>query len=235
MTFEINKTGRIGELVFHNPPVNAYGPEGYRAIADALHELARADEVDVLILRGEGRGFCAGVDTKRLTEDPASVPAMNRAFFDAAEAVHKFPVPVIAAVHGYALGAGLALAGASDIILAARGARFGLPEINVGLLGGASHALRILPLGKVRWMYFTGEPIDAEEAWRLGGVEAVMEPDMVTGAAFELAEKIASKSGRGLRMAKEALNGIEPVDLEKNYRYEQGFTFEITHSPKAGE
>jgi enoyl-CoA hydratase len=155
---------------------------------------------------------------------------MNRAFFDTAAAIHHFPVPVISAVHGHALGAGLAMAGASDIIVAAEGARFGLPEVNVGLLGGASHALRILPLAKVRTMYFTGEPITAEEMYRLGAVETVVPHEDLLPVAEDLAGRIASKPSRTLRFAKQAMNGIEPVDLEKNYRFEQGFTFEITHS-----
>jgi len=132
-------------------------------------------------------------------------------------------------VFGYALGAGAAMAGASDVLFAAKGTRFGLPEIKVGMLGGASHMLRILPMSKVRSMYFTGEPIDAEEMYRLGAVEDVMPADLLLATAREYAAKVAVNSATGLRFAKEALNGIEPVRLETNYRYEQGFTFEISH------
>lgn len=235
MEFEYSVSGRVGKFALTNPPVNAYGPDGFRKIADALTEIGQTDEIDVLVLYGEGRGYCAGVNTKLLNADPTSVPAMNRAFFDTAAAIHHLPVPVISAVHGHALGAGIAMAGASDIVIAAEGAKFGLPEINVGLLGGASHALRILPLAKVRTMYFTGEPITAEEMYRLGAVESVVPYEEMLPAAEALAAKIASKPSSTLRFAKEAMNGIEPVNLEKNYRYEQGFTFEITHSGATGQ
>lgn len=229
MYFELQCDAGIAELCLANPPANAFDHEGFGAIATALRELDRREDVKVVVLRGEGRGFCAGIDIKRLRDEPAQIPAMNRAFFDAVQALHHLRIPVIAAVHGYALGAGLALAGASDIIIAAENAKFGLPEINVGLLGGASHALRILPLTKVRQMYFTGDPIASEEMHRLGAVERVVAEGNLRQEALGLAERIAAKDRRGLRFAKEALNGIEPVDLEKNYRYEQGFTFEITY------
>ena len=229
MYYELNCDGGIAELVLNNAPANAFDPDGFRALAAAFRGLDEREDVKVLVLRGEGRGFCAGIDVKRMGGDPASIPAMNRAFFDAVQALHVVRVPVIAAVHGYALGAGLALAGASDIIISAEGAKFGLPEINVGLLGGASHALRILPLTKVRQMYFTGEPITSEEMYRLGAAEKVVPLGMLRDEAMALAKQIAEKDRLGLRFAKEALNGIEPVDLEKNYRYEQGFTFEITY------
>jgi enoyl-CoA hydratase len=237
MYYQLHCDGGVAEFVLTNPPANAFDPDGFRALAAAFSALEAREDIKVLVLRGEGRGFCAGIDVKRMGADPVSIPAMNRAFFEAVKALHDLRLPVIAAVHGYALGAGLALAGAADILIGAEGAKFGLPEINVGLLGGASHALRILPLTKVRQMYFTGEPITSEEMYRLGAVEKVVPADALRDEAMALARKIAEKDGRGLRFAKEALNGIEPVDLEKNYRYEQGFTFEITYLknvPSAG-
>ena len=229
MIYETSKKDGVGEFVLTKPPVNACGPQEFEGIAEGIRTLGADEDVRVIVLRGEGKGFCAGLDIRRIESDPACMPAANRGAFNAFEAIHKCDVPVIAAVHGFALGAGLAMVGASDIVIAAKGARFGLPEINVGLLGGASHALRILPLPKVRWMYYTGEPIDADEMYRLGAAECVVAPDNLVETAHALASKIAEKSSRGLRFAKESMNGIEPVNLEKNYRFEQGFTFEITH------
>ena len=229
MVYETKKADRIGQFILTNPPVNACGPEEFEAIASGFAAFGRSGDIDVIVLRGEGKGFSAGIDIRRLERDPRCVTAANRGAFNAFAAVHRAGIPVIAAVHGFALGAGLAMAGAADIVIAAEGTKFGLPEINVGLLGGASHALRMLPMNKVRMMYFTGEPIDAREMHRLGAVETVVPVDELVPTSMALAERIASKNSRGLRFAKEALNGIEPVDLEKNYRYEQGFTFEITH------
>ena len=114
-------------------------------------------------------------------------------------------------------------------------ATYGLPEIDRGAMGAATHLMRMFPVQKVRRMFFTGEPISADEAYRLGAVESVVSRDALLGTAMELAEKIASKSSRALRLAKQALNGIEPIDIKKSYRFEQGFTFEMYTSPDSQE
>jgi len=231
MGFRVTRSEGIGELVLNHPPVNAFDGEMLAELARLMSELGDDPKTQVVILRAEGKCFCAGIDIKALAGDPGSISAVNRGAFNAFEAVHRCKVPVIAAVHGFALGAGIGLVGACDIVFAAKGSKFGLPEINVGMLGGASHMLRMLPLHKVRALYYTGEPVDADEMYRLGAVESVVDADQLYPTAMAMAEKIASKNPAGLRFAKEALNGIEPVDLERNYRYEQGFTFEISSLP----
>jgi len=225
----------IAEVVINLPPVNAFNAARHAEMARVFRELGGDEAVRVVILRGEGKGFSAGIDLKELVASPGTIVAANRGAFAAYEAIHRCPVPVIAAVHGYALGGGVAMVGSSDIIVAAQDTRFGLPEIDRGLLGGASHLLRMLPLQAVRRIYYTGEPVDAAEAYRLGALDSVHPREGLVDAARALARKIAAKSPVAIRMAKEALNGIEPVDLERNYRYEQGFTFEIAHLADAGE
>lgn len=225
----------IAEVVIDLPPVNALNAANHAEIARIFRVVSEDPAVRVAILSGRGRGFCAGIDLKELVQDPSSIVAANRGAFAAYEAIHRCLVPVIAAVHGFALGGGVALAGSCDMVLAEGNARFGLPEIDRGLLGGASHMLRMLPLQTVRRAYYTGEPVSATEAFRLGAIESLHTIDSLLPAARALAAKIADKSPRAIRMAKEALNGIEPVDLEKNYRYEQGFTFEISHVGDADE
>lgn len=229
MTFEVEKRGGVAEVLMNHPPVNAFEPEQLDGLARVLEGLSADRSVRVVILRSISRGFCAGIDIKGLAKDPGAISSINRSAFACFRAIHDCRAPVIAAVHGFALGAGLAMVGASDIVFAAEGTRFGLPEINVGMLGGASHALRLLPLQKVRRMYYTGEPILADEMYRLGAVERVVPVEELADVARELAATIAAKGPRGLEFAKEAMNAIEPVDLERNYRYEQGFTFEISH------
>lgn len=225
----------VAEVVINLPPVNAFDSARHAEMADVFRRLGADAAVRVVILRGEGKGFSGGIDLKELSANPGVIVAANRGAFAAYESIHQCRVPVIAAVHGYALGGGLAMVGACDIVLAAEGARFGLPEIDRGMLGGASHMLRMLPMQIVRRAYFTGEPVMAEEAYRLGALESVYSLERLLPAARSLALKISSKSPIAIRMAKEALNGIEPVDLEKNYRYEQGFTFEISHLADATE
>lgn len=228
MTFSIVVNKGVAELKMEHPPVNAFRYEDLEELAERVFSIGKDASVRALILYADGKGFCGGSDIKQLADDPGCVSKVNRAAHAAFKAVHHCQVPVVSAVHGFALGTGAAIVGASDIIIAAEGAKFGLPEINVGMLGGASHMLRILPLAKVRTMYYTGRPIDAEEMYRLGAVEAVVPRNELLDRARKLAEEIASKNATGMRFAKEALNAIEPVDLERNYRYEQGYTFEIS-------
>ncbi len=122
-----------------------------------------------------------------------------------------------------------------DVILASEDATFGLPEIDRGALGAASHLLRMFPMQKVRSMLYTGEPISAAEAYRLGALEAVVPREQLLDTARELAAKIAGKSPRAIELAKESLNGIETFDVKKSYRFEQGFTLELYTSPDSQE
>jgi enoyl-CoA hydratase len=127
------------------------------------------------------------------------------------------------------------MAGASDLVLASEDATFGLPEIDRGAMGGATHAMRMFGMQRARHMLLTGESLSAAEAHRLGGVFAVVPREKLRDAAFELAAKIASKSPRAVRLAKQALNGIELLDVKESYRFEQGFTLELYTSPDSQE
>jgi enoyl-CoA hydratase len=133
------------------------------------------------------------------------------------------------------LGGGIGIVGSADIIVASDDATFGLPEIDRGALGAASHLLRMFPIQKVRRMLYTGEPISAAEAYRLGALEAVVARGELMSTARALAASIAKKSPRAVRLAKESVNGIEPLDLKKSYRFEQGFTLELYASPDSKE
>ena len=139
------------------------------------------------------------------------------------------------AAHGFVLGGGIGLVGSCDVILASDDATFGLPEIDRGALGAASHLLRMFPIQKVRRMLYSGEPIGAAEAYRLGALEQVVPRQELMPTARALAAKIAAKSPRAVRLAKESLNGIEPLDVKKSYRFEQGFTLELYTSPDSQE
>jgi enoyl-CoA hydratase len=144
-------------------------------------------------------------------------------------------VPVISAVHGYCLGGGIGIAGSSDFVLASEDATFGLPEIDRGALGAATHLMRLIGMQKTRRMLYTGETITAAEAYRLGAVESVVPRERLRDEALALARKIAGKSPRALRLAKESLNGIELLDPKQSYRFEQGFTLELYTSPESKE
>ena len=224
--YEVAVSEGIGELVFDHPPVNAFDSKTWFAIAQELQQLGRDEAVRVIIVAAEGKGFCAGVDIKELAAEPSKIVEVNRGNYETFAAIHRNPKPVIVAVHGFVLGGGIGICGAADIVVASDCARFGVPEIDRGAMGGGAHLQRMFPVQKVRYMYFTGEFINAEEAYRLGAIERVVPRGELRATARVIAAQIASKSPAMIRLAKESLNGIEDGDLEAKYRWEQGFTFE---------
>jgi enoyl-CoA hydratase len=225
----------VAEVVLDRPPVNALDSGGWAHLAEVITSLGRDESVHVIVIAAEGRGFCAGVDIKELARDSSLITKVNQGCYDAFAAIHDCPVPVIAAAHGFVLGGGIGIVGSCDIIIASDDATFGLPEIDRGALGAASHLLRMFPIQKVRRMLYTGEPITADEAYRLGALESVVKREEVRTAARALADSIAQKSPKAVRLAKESLNGIELLDLKKSYRFEQGFTLELYTSPDSQE
>ncbi len=225
----------IAELVINQPPVNALNSAGWHALADEINRLGTVDGVNVIIIRAEGRGFCAGVDIKELDAQPDLIVEVNAGNYRTFEAVHRNPVPVIVAVHGFVLGGGIGIAGAADVVVASECATFGVPEVDRGAMGGGAHLQRLFPVQKVRMMYFTGEAIDAAEAYRLGAIEKVVPKDQLRDAALDIAAKIAEKSPAMIRLAKESLNGIEDGNLEDKYRWEQGFTLQAYTTPDSAE
>tara|TARA_R110000787_G_scaffold137773_3_gene251402 strand:- start:77 stop:829 length:753 start_codon:yes stop_codon:yes gene_type:complete len=216
----------IAEMILNQPPVNAFDSAGWFAIAREIDGLGANDDVRVILIAAEGKGFCAGVDIKELAADPQRIVPVNKGNYETFRAIHRNPKPVIIALHGFVLGGGIGMAGAADILVASDCARFGVPEIDRGAMGGGAHLQRMFPVQKVRYMYFTGEFIDAAEAWRLGAIEKVVPRDELLPTARGIAAKIAEKSPAMVKLAKEALNGIEDGDLEDKYRWEQGFTLE---------
>ena len=216
----------VAEMILDHPPVNAFDSAGWFAIADEIDALGADEAVRVIIVAAEGKGFCAGVDIKELAADSSKIVDVNRGNYETFRAIHRNPRPVIMALHGFVLGGGIGMAGAADIILCSECARFGVPEIDRGAMGGGAHLQRMFPVQKVRYMYFTGEFIDAQEAYRLGAVERVVPRKDLLATARDIAGKIADKSPAMVELAKEALTGIEDGNLEDKYRWEQGFTLE---------
>jgi len=235
LPFQTQLAGGIAELVINRPPVNALDDAGWHALADEITRLGREPAARVIVIRAEGRGFCAGVDIKQLDREPERIVSVNAGNYRSFEAVHRNPLPVIVAVHGFVLGGGIGLAGAADIVVASDCATFGVPEVDRGAMGGGAHLQRLFPVQKVRAMYFIGEPITAAEAWRLGAIETVVPKAALRDTALALATKIAAKSGVMLRLAKESLNGIEDGSLEDKYRWEQGFTLQAYMSKDSAE
>ncbi|MGN6796168.1 MAG: enoyl-CoA hydratase family protein [Streptosporangiaceae bacterium] len=219
----------VAECVLDHPPVNALPVAGWFQLASALRALGDDERVRVVILRAQGRGFCAGVDIKELQAagDFAALVGVNRGCAAAFAAVYECPVPVIAAVQGFCLGGGVGLVGCADIIVASEDATFGLPEVDRGALGAATHLARLVPQHRMRALMYTAATATAAELHRYGSVLQVVQQDDLRDAALAVASQIAAKDPAVIRAAKESLNGIDPVDVRRSYRYEQGYTFEL--------
>lgn len=226
----------VSVVTVDHPPVNALPVQGWYDLADALRAAGRDPEVRCVVLAAAGRGFNAGVDIKEMQRDSGHdvLIGANRGCFEAFAAVYECEVPVVAAVHGFCLGGGIGLAGNADAIVASDDATFGLPELDRGALGAATHLARLVPQHLMRTLYYTSRTATAAELHAHGSVWKVVPRAELQDAALELAGEIARKDGYLIRLAKAAINGIDPVDVRRSYRFEQGFTFEAALSGTAG-
>lgn len=212
-----------------HPPVNALPVQGWFDLAAALDAASADPATRVVVLRAEGKGFNAGVDIKEMqhTDGFDALIGANRGCYAAFRAVYECAVPVIAAVNGFCVGGGIGLAGNADIVVASDDAYFGVPEVKQGALGAATHMARLVPQHLMRTLYFTARTITAADLVQHGSVYDVVPRDRLDETALALAADIADKDPRVIRAAKAALNGIDPIDVNKSYRFEQGFTFEL--------
>lgn len=230
-TVRLDVNEGIAVVTLDRPPVNAQNAGIRERLIEVFDELSDREDVRVVILAAAGKVFSAGADIKERGDVAAKTGAyrrnnrITREFFYAVRDCEK---PVIAAVNGAALGAGLALVAACDIIVASDAAVIGLPEIDVGLMGGGRHAMRLFGRHSlVRRMMFTGYRVPAAECYRLGVIEACVPPDKLMGAAMDLARQIAAKSPVAMKLAKHSLNTIEEMSLRDGYRFEQNMTAEL--------
>jgi enoyl-CoA hydratase len=228
----------VATLTLDAPPVNALTRILNDELTIALDRISEMDEVRVVILTGSGKVFCAGADLKgraSVIKGPGDLPAHSRRTRECFHAIRECAKPVICAINGAALGSGLAMAASSDILIASEKASLGLPEVDVGLLGGCSHAMRLFSHSKLRRMALTGLRVSGAELYRLGVVEACVEHDLLMPTALEIAQTIASKSPVSTRMGKHTMNVIEGMSLRDGYRYEQDMTAQIGKTEDAKE
>jgi enoyl-CoA hydratase len=211
------------------PPVNALPVAGWFELGDAITAAGKDQSTHAVVLRAEGRGFNAGVDIKEMqrTSGFDALIGANRGCYHAFAAVYDCAVPVVAAVQGFCLGGGIGLVGNADVVVAADDATFGLPEVDRGALGAATHLARLVPPHLMRALYYTASTIDAQTLHHHGSVYRIVPRDELDEAALAVARDIAAKDTRVIRAAKEAINGIDPVNVHTSYRFEQGFTFEL--------
>ncbi|MFL3012609.1 MAG: enoyl-CoA hydratase family protein [Acidimicrobiales bacterium] len=220
----------IAILTMDNPPVSALNITDAYFIAEKIRSYSNQEsDIKVVLLRSSGNGFCAGVNIKEMQELPGNegILKANHSCYELFDAIHSSKTPVIAAVNGHCLGTGIGIAGSADVIIAAEDATFGLPEVDNGALGAASHLMRLVPPQKARWMLYTCETATSQELFNYGSVLEVVESEKLEEASLAAAKKIAEKNGTLIRAAKASLDGIEETNLSKRYRLEQGYTFEM--------
>jgi enoyl-CoA hydratase len=235
---KVDIAGHVATLTMDSPPVNALTRVLNDELTLALDRISEMDEVRVVILTGAGKVFCAGADLKGRAENikgPGDMMAHSRRTRECFHAIRECAKPVIAAINGAALGSGLAMVASSDIIVTSDKGSLGMPEVDVGLLGGCRHAMRLFSHSRLRRMALTGYRMSGPELLRLGIVEACTAPEELMPAALEIASTIASKSPISSRMIKHTLNTIEDMSLRDGYRYEQDMTALIGKTEDARE
>ena len=234
---DIKVADGIAVVTMSNPPVNAQNAEFNIEMAYAFDMISDRRDIRVAVLTGAGKVFSAGADLKSRPDRSKAGERWqhNRRARESYHSIRECLKPVIAAINGAALGAGLAVAASADILLAAEEATLGLPEIDVGLLGGGKHTQRLFPHSTLRRMMLTGYRVPGPELYRLGVVEACVPRDQLMPLAMRMAGEIASKSPAAIRLAKRTLNTIEDMSLRDGYRYEQYMTTELGDHPDSVE
>lgn len=223
---ELKIEDHMALVTMNNPPVNAQSPDFHLQMIEMFDRLSDLDDVRVVILTGAGKVFSAGADLKARKgragrAEPGAQWAHLRQGRETYHAVAECRKPVIAALNGPALGAGLAVVASCDILIASEKASLGLPEIDVGVIGGGRHAMRLFGHSRLRRMVMTGYRTPAAELYRLGVIEAVVPPDELLAKATEIAREIAGNPGLATMRARHILGAAADMSLRDGLRFEQ--------------
>jgi enoyl-CoA hydratase/carnithine racemase len=229
----------VAVVMMDNQPVNAQSREFMEELIAVFDELNETPAARVIVLASNCKVFSAGADIKaraKATEWAAGDTYRHlRRAREVGFSIIESNKPVIAAVNGAALGAGMGLAICADMIVASENAVFGLPEIDIGLMGGVRHTMRVFPLSLTKRMVLTGWRVPAPELYRRGLIEACVPVEELMPEAMALARNIASKSPAAIRLAKRAINTVETMGLKDGYRFEQNLTVEMTQHEDSKE
>ncbi|KAA2315092.1 enoyl-CoA hydratase [Pseudooceanicola sediminis] len=233
----VEMDGMVALVTLARPPVNALDRLTRREIIDIFDEISQRDDVRCAVLTAAGNTFCAGADLKDRPDpaNPGDFLEHNRMTRETGNAIKECSKPVVAAVNGAALGAGLGLMAACDIFYASENAVFGMPEINVGLAGGASMLHSLFGRSTTRRMFFTGVRLSAAELKARSIIEEVTTPEALIPTAMDVAQEIASKAPLAINYAKQAANMVENMPQRDAYRLEQNYTMALSRTDDAKE
>lgn len=230
--------GPVAVVTLDMPPVNALGLDNYREIVRTFDRLSDSAAARAVILTAAGKVFSAGVDMKnraQAVKDDGDTWAYLRAARESFYSIRECKKPVVAAISGVALGAGFGLAAHCDLLVASENAAVGLPEIDVGLMGGGTVVQSMFSPSTARRMLFTGYRMPASELYRLGMIEACVPREKLMDTAMGFARELASKSPTAMRYAKQVMNTISEMPARESYRFEQNMTAELSKSADARE
>lgn len=233
----IQHSSGVAEIVFSNPPANAHGIGDLDELAALLQETGRNQDIGVIVLRSEGKGFSAGGNMKEMLEldGHQGIIGQARSGYAASLAIAECAVPVIAAVHGYCIGVGVLLAAVCDIVVASDDASFLLAEIDFGATAGAIQAIGLMPEKRLRSAMYTAEKVMATELERYGSIHSIVPRDILSAAALEVAATIASKSPVSVRAMKASIDGSVARSVRDHYRAEISYTYELNMLGAAAE
>lgn len=237
-TILVEKSGGVATITINAPPVNAVTRRLSDELTLAFDTMSTDDEVRAVVFTARGRIFCAGADLKnraRNISSPTELIAHSRRTREVYHAIRECAKPVVAALNGPAVGAGLVMAACADILLASEAAFVSLPEVDIGLAGGCRHAMRLFGHSTLRRMALTGYRVSARELYRLGIIEQCTAPEELLPAALDIARQIASKSAMSTSLGKHTLNVLEELGLRDGYRYEQDMTAVLAKTDDAKE
>lgn len=229
MTYEFldvaNDNGVV-TVTMNRPPVNAVTLQMYAELIDAFRSFEADSQARVVVIASAvERAFCGGVDIKeRATQLDEIELVPRKAAYDTYFSIYDCAVPVIAAVGGPALGAGIGIVASCDAVIASEKAVFGLPEITIGMLGGGSHLTRLIGAQRMRLAYYTGKRFTAQEFYELGAIAKLVPHESLLAEAQATAREIARNSPVAVRLAKQALNRVEFMPMREAYRLEVDYT-----------
>jgi len=224
-SFNVAIEDYVATVLMNRPPVNAIDRVFREELVAIFDELSDRDDVRSIVLTGAGRAFCAGADIKEragMKPEPGDYARHNRLTREGFYSIMECHKPVIAAINGAAIGAGLVLALSSDILLAAQEASVAMTEVDVGLAGGVRHALRFFGQSDARLMFYTARRLSGADLYRMG-------------VALEIAREIAQKSPLAVRAAKTSFNITENLALRDGYRFEQSATVALSQTEDTKE
>lgn len=232
----VETQGRIAKVTFCNPPVNATNEAAYRELTEVFRELSARDDISVVIFCSKGKGFMGGNDVGEIRgHTKAQHPKYQKVLSDCMVAVMQCRHPVICAVQGYAIGAGLVFAAASDLVVASDDAWFNLPELTLGIVAGASFAMTVLPEKVVKYLCFTGNRLTAREMQQYGAVNYVVPRDSLMEKAGEIAGRITEMPPTALTYFKEAVGMLYNHQCDVKFQLETAYTGRVLETPEKEE